>query len=347
MKQLIFITILVLFFSCSKKELGPQCVNCDENSIIQTSSTDIVIINEGNFGSGSGSITIYNDSSKTVSQNVFYQKNGFNIGNVAQSITQFNSQAYIVINNSNKIEVVDINNFNSIATITGFNSPRYFLPINSNKAYVTDLYSNSIQVVDLNSNIITGNINTNGWTEQLLLHNDTVYVCDMTNGNLLLYNALTDVFIDSVSIGTHPNSLVLDADNKIWILCDGGVNETLPNLVKFNPSNRSIETSFTFPNINTSPSELKINNNKDKLYFINSDVYTMSVNSTTLPTSALISSNNNIYYGLGINPRNSNIYISDAIDYVQNGVIFQYDSLGILIHQFQAGIIPGDFMFIE
>jgi hypothetical protein len=347
MKHLFFILIIILFYSCSKDELGPQCVNCEENAITSTNNTDVVIVNEGNFGSGSGSITVYNDSTQSVTQNVFFQSNGFQIGNVAQSITQFNDKAYIVINNSNKIEVADIDNFNSLATITGFNSPRYFLPINNNKAYVTDLYSNSIQIVDLNTNSITGNISVNGWTEQLLLHNDTVYICDMTNNNLLLFNAQTDAFIDSIKVGTQPNSLVLDANNKIWILCSGGINEAIPALIKFNPSNRTTENTFLFSTINESPSNLKINKAKNTLYFINSSVYKMDISSTNLPNTALINSSSNIFYGLGINPKNSNIYVSDAIDYVQNGTVFRYDSLGILLHQFPTGIIPGNFMFIE
>jgi len=347
MKQLLLIFTLLLLFSCSKTELGPQCTDCDESTITSTNNTDVVIINEGNFGSGSGTLTFYNDSTQVVAQNVFFQKNGFQLGNVAQSITQFNNKAYIVINNSNKIEIADINNFNSIATITGFNSPRYFLPINNNKAYVTDLFSNSIQIVDLNSNTITNSLAVNGWTEQLLLHNDTVYVCDMTNDNILLFNATTDAFIDSVKVGTQPNSLVMDANNKIWILCSGGINETIPQLIKFNPAYRTIEATLPFSSINESPGELKINKAKNTLFFINSAVFKMDITANTIPTTPIISNNSNIFYGLGINPKNTNIYVSDAIDYVQNGTIFRYDSLGTLIHQFPSGIIPGDFMFIE
>ena len=59
---------------------------------------------------------------------MFFQTNGTPLGDVVQSITQFNNNAYVVVNNSNKIEVIDITNFSSIATITGFTSPRYFLP---------------------------------------------------------------------------------------------------------------------------------------------------------------------------------------------------------------------------
>ena len=334
-------------FSCSKEELGPQCIDCtDENT--QTTPTDVLIINEGNFGFGNGSISLYNPSTQSVSQNVFLQSNNsIPLGDVVQSITQVNTKAYVVINNSNKIEVIDINNFNSLATITGFNSPRYFLPMNSNTAYVTDLYSNSIQVVDLNNNAIISSIALSGWTEELLLYNDTVYVCDMTNNNLLLINSANNTLIDSVKLGKQPNSLVLDQNNKIWIMCDGGFNQSNPELIRYNPQTRTIEATFVFPNVAESPGTLKINDAKDQLYFINANVYTMSINDAILPIAPFISSNSNTFYALGIDPNNNEVYVSDAIDFVQNGVIFRYTVSGSLIHQFNSGIIPGTFLFIQ
>lgn len=345
--MLLYISIVISLFACSKKELGPQCIDC-ANENTQTTFADVLIVNEGNFGFGNGSISLYNPSNQSVSQNIFSQSNNnIPLGDVVQSITQINNKAYIVVNNSNKVEVVDINNFNSLAIITGFSSPRYFLPINNNTAYVTDLYSSSIQVVDLNSNTITSSISLSGWTEELILHNDTVYVCDMTNDNLLIINPTNNTLIDSVKLGSQPNSIVLDQNNKLWIMCDGGFNQTNPELIRYNPQTRVIEATFVFPNIAESPGSLKINNAKDQLYFINSNIYNMNINDATLPTSSFITSSSNNFYGLGIDPLNEDVYISDAIDFIQNGVIFRYSSAGVLIHQFNSGIIPGEFLFIE
>lgn len=53
--------------------------------------------------------------------------------------------------------------------------------------------------------------------------------------------------------------------------------------------------------------------------------------------------NNTLYYGLTINPVNSEVYIADAIDYVQNGVVLRYSPDGELLDEFYVGIIPGAF----
>ena len=44
-----------------------------------------------------------------------------------------------------------------------------------------------------------------------------------------------------------------------------------------------------------------------------------------------------------INPVNSEVYIADAIDYVQNGVVLRYSPDGELLDEFYVGIIPGAF----
>lgn len=349
MKKILFHIILLLtIFSCKKEDIGPQCLNCDEPPISSTSSTDVLIINEGTFGWSNASITLYNNSNNNVNQNVFKNANNVtSLGDVAQSFLQINDKGYIVVNNSNKIEVVNISDFTSLTTITGFNSPRYMLKINNSKAYITDLYSNSIQILNLNSNSISGNISVQGWTEQLVLHNDTAYVCDMTNNNILIINTTTDVLVDSIKVGISPNSLVIDKNNQLWVMCSGGFNEENARLIQINPINRAIVQTFTFSDINNSPSSLSINRNKDQLYFINNSVYQMNISSNSLPSIPIITNSGNIFYGLGIDPRNNDIYVSDAIDYVQNGMVFRYSASGSLIYQFSAGIIPGNFWFIE
>ncbi len=156
---------LVLLASC-RKDKPERPV--EQPTVVGTQG-GVYITNEGNFGWGNAKVSFYDIASGNVVEDLFEPVNGVALGDVCQSMRVFNNKAYVVVNNSNKVEVVDPSTFVITATITGFNSPRYFLPVSNSKAYVTDLYANSIAVVDLNSNTITGSIPCRGWTEELVL----------------------------------------------------------------------------------------------------------------------------------------------------------------------------------
>ena len=71
----------------------------------------------------------------------------------------------------------------------------------------------------------------------------------------------------------------------------------------------------------------------------------MPVNSVSIPDQPFIPSNDHLFYGLGISPR-GNIFVSDAVDYVQDGWVYQYhQTSAALIKTYRAGRIPGSFCF--
>ena len=72
----------------------------------------------------------------------------------------------------------------------------------------------------------------------------------------------------------------------------------------------------------------------------------MSIDDNSLPISPFITSSGKNFYGLAIDKAKNEIYVSDAIDYIQKGKIYRFHSNGIEIDNFLVGIIPGDFLFL-
>lgn len=340
--NLILIITLLFLYSCVKDK--PQEVI--KPLVTSGTSNKVYIINEGNFGWGNASISLFNPTDNSVIEDYYkLQNKNIGLGDVCQSMTLYNNKYYVVVNNSAKIIVLNRSNFNKTNVISGFNSPRYILPITYNKAYVSDLYSNCIHVVDLNSNSITGSIPCSGWTEEMALIYNKVFVTNIKSNYCYIINSITDVITDSLLIGKGASSVVVDKNSKVWILTSGSSADSQPGkLLRINPVTLQIELNLSFTT-SDSPGQLKLNGTRDTLYYLNKGVYQFPASNTQFPASPIINQGSKLFYGLGINPNDFSIYVSDAIDYIQKSKIEVYDANGKLKQSFNAGIISNGFMF--
>jgi len=306
-------------------------------------ATGVYITNEGNYTWGNASVSYYNFSDQQVTIDAFKASNNRSLGDVCQSMSVINGKAYIVVNNSYKIEIVTPDSLKSLGVISGLTSPRYILPVSENKAYVTDYKRNAISVIDLLSNTLVKEIPCKGWTEELVLAANKVFVTNVRKQYLYVVDPLNDHIEDSIKIGLNAYSVKTDKNNNVWVLAgkNGSVAATLHRI---NPVNNAIEQTFTF-RTSDNPSTLKINGTGDTLYYLNKGVCRLSIDDPTLPESTLIPQGSRLFYGLGIDPASGIIYVSDAIDYVQQGWVYRYLSDGTELNSFKVGITPGDFCF--
>jgi DNA-binding beta-propeller fold protein YncE len=318
------------------------------------SGTGLFITNEGMFQYGNATLSYYDSETKQVENEVFYRANAMKLGDVAQSMTIRDGVGWIVVNNSHVIFAIDINTFREVGRITNLSSPRYIHFVSDEKAYVTQIWDNRIFIVNPKRYEITGYIECpnmtmeSGSTEQMVQYGKYVFVnCWSYQNRILKIDTETDRVVDELVVGIQPTSLVMDKNYKLWTITDGGYEGSpygyeAPSLYCIDAAKFEIEKQFRFK-LGDSPSEVQINGEGDKLFWINDDIWAMDVDADRIPARPFLKYRDTKYYGLTVNPRNGDVYVADAIDYQQQGIIYRYRADGEPVDEFYVGVTPGAF----
>lgn len=333
------------------------CMSWDYGEVMEDFLTDgsgLFICNEGNFQYSNGTLSYYDPKTNKVDNEVFFRANGYRLGDVVQSMTIHGDRGWIVSNNSHVIFAIDLNTFKEVGRIENLTSPRYIHFVSDDKAYVTQIWDNRIFIVNPRRFEITGYITVpdmsmeNGSTEQMVQSGRYVYCnCWSYQNRIIKIDTETDRVVDELKVGIQPTSLVLDRFDKIWTVTDGGYDGSpygyeAPSLYCIDVKNFTVEKQFKFRK-GDAPSEVQLNGTRDTLYWINNDIWRMDVRASRPPVRPFLESRDTKYYGLTVNPANGQVYVADAIDYQQQGMVYRYTPDGELIDEFYVGITPGAF----
>ena len=339
MKGLFYISILLAGISCNKEEVGPQF------PVDPLFSGDkVLILNEGNFGWGNASITAYGPNNLQTVQGAYFGANDLPLGDVCQSGIRWANRYLVVVNNSNKIVLLDTNTLEQVVEVPALGSPRYVLPTHGGKAYVSDLYANELGLLDISKGEFVFTITVPGWVEEMEYVNGFLYGTCPQNDQIIQLDTASNEVIDSISIPAGPSSLVKDRNGMLWALSSGfsGANA---RITMVDPAANAVIKTFEF-GAGEQPVQLKINGEGDVLYYmLGAGVYKMPIESTSLSAAALISGYGQTLYGLSINPATEEIYVMDAKDFIQPGEAYRFTRNGELIDSIECGIIPQAIVF--
>jgi hypothetical protein len=349
MKNKIAIIILLVFTFFS-------CKNDDSSGFSIDLHNGIFVTNEGPFQNGTGTITFISDQGK-VTQQVYKKVNNKDLGNIVQSMTLYQNRAFIVVNNSHKVVVVDRYTFDELDIIEGdfIQNPRYFVANNdigyiSNWGNPQDPNDDYISVVSLDDYSLITKIMVYEGPEKMLIEDSKLYVNLQGgfsfNNKVTLINIQTNNVENVLMVGDVPVGIERDSEGVVWVLCQGipeyaqNLSETSGKLIKI--ENAQITQVFDFGPEITHPKNLTIDNNT-LYYMVNQKVYNFENTNNSLPVNEIDGFEGNFY---SLKAKNNNLYATDALDFVSEGKLKVFDlSLQVISNQYDTGLIPGSIVF--
>ncbi len=333
--------ILLLHTSCEKDSGLPD----PDFPRIRTGEGTFVI-NEGNFQWGNATLSYYDKGTGRIHHDLYARANGEELGDVFHSMLVHEDLAYLVVNNSGKIEVIDPVTCRRQGTIDGLASPRFMLPVASSKAYVSNLFGGQISIIDLGSYEVTGSIPVPGWNEELADLSGMVMVAGVETGSLYMIDPLSDELTDSIYVGHGPVSFEKDARGHLWVLCAGDwMSGTGGALVQISKDNFRVNQTRLLPGFGGTFSSLAASPDKNTLYVIGDGIYALSVEEEQAEAQLLIPASGRTFYGLDVDPENGWIYVGDAIDFTQAGKVMVFDANGNELDTIEAMHNPRGFLF--
>lgn len=336
--------------------LTTSCSSDDDNNVIPRGDYEngIIVLNQGSFNSGNASVSFLANDFSTVENNVFETVNTELLGDTAQNIAFNQDLAYIVVNNSQKIEVVNRYTFASVASITtGFDNPRY-MAIANGKGYVTN-WGGYVAVIDLATNTVSSTIPVESGPEQIIVKDNLIYVSHKggfgSNNKISVIDATTDTVTTTITVNDLPDEMFFNNQSELVVLCQGRtiynsdyteiIGHTDASISKINVTDNSVISSIIF-NETEHPSFMAYANG-NYYYLLNGKLYEMADSATDLPTTEKLTPTASYIYGMSV--REGKVYFSDA-SFTEASTLRVYDlNSGTETNTFEVGVGASEIYF--
>jgi len=302
-----------------------SCSNDDENitnvASLGNYENGILISNEGNFFGGNASVSFVSNNFATVENDVFKNVNSMLLGDTAQSMALDGGLAYIVVNVSKKIEVVNRYTFESLGTVdSGLINPRY-MAITNGKGYVTDWGDGSdatddfIAVINLETYTVESTIAVAEGPEQIIINENTLYVSHkggFSSNNIVSIIDAASASVNTITVNDNPDDMAFDASGNLLVLCEGRViynsdfseitGHTLGSITKIDTNSNTVLSNLNF-NLGDHPRSFAIHSG-NIYYYLSGGVYKIESTTSGLPINpifteslygSIVIKNNNLY----------------------------------------------------
>lgn len=370
---LILLILLSLYISACRK--NAQVIPEEQDRVLPADPSrqlqGFYLVNEGNMGMNKASLDYMDFSTGIYRRNIYNQQNPEQInglGDVGNDIAIYGSKLYVVVNASNKVEVMDAKTGKRIRQINVTNA-RY-ITFSAGKAYVS-AYLGKIGVPNAPNGVVI-QIDTNSLTEEkrvevgrqpeeMAVVGQKLYVANSGGYTPLNYDTRVSVVdlnsftvVKNIEVAINLHRVKADRYGDIYVTSRGNYLDIHSKIFVIDTKTDEIKTRFDI-----GASNLAIDD--DIAYFYGSEwsnntgKFTLSYGMLDVKEEKILSkkfitdgteANIMIPYGIAVDKYTKEVFVTDARDYVSPGVLYCFDPSGRKKWSVVTGDIPAHFAMV-
>ena len=372
--------VLALFAACREDEVVVP-TEYDILPVTVPEGSDVVgmyLLNEGNMGSNKCTLDYLDFVQGYYVRNLYAERNPHvikELGDVGNDIRVYGSRLYVVVNCSNKLEVLDARTGVRIAQVDIPNC-RY-VNFYRGHAYVSS-YVGPVQInnpnavkgavykVDTLTLKVEGKCTVGYQPEEIEVLGEYLYVANSGGYMAPNYDNTVSVIelegfrqMQKIPVGINLHRVKADNHGRLWVTSRGDYETISSNLYVLQKKKGRNEMEVT-DTLNIPCSNFCISG--DSLYYYSTEWNNFTqqntitygiINTETLQrvSNSFITDGTQaditIPYGISIHPDTGDIYITDAKNYVSSGVLHCYSKDGKHKWSVRTGDIPAHMCFIK
>ena len=362
---------MMLISSCRKdprpapEEVVETLFPADPNAVVK----GLYLVNEGNMNMNKATLDYVDFTSGQYRRNIYNKANPQvtkGLGDVANDVGVYGSKLYVVVNGSNKVEVMDVKTGKRLGQVDLLN-PRY-ITFAKGKAYVS-AYLGQIGdpaapkgiVAEIDTLMLkeTRRTEVGRQPEEMAVVGSKLYVAnsggyspEQYERTISVVDLATLVETSTIDVAINLHRLKADQYGDLYVTSRGDAKDIPSKLFVVDTRTAQVKKVFDI-----SAGNLAIDGDLAYIYSaefnsstgLNTISYSMlNVKEETLLTSKFITDGSDIKlpYGIAVHPLTKEVFVTDATDYVTPGMLYCFDRNGKKKWSVQTGDIPAQFAFV-
>ncbi|GHT77347.1 hypothetical protein AGMMS50262_18100 [Bacteroidia bacterium] len=312
----------------------------------------VFILNQGQNDMNNASLSHYDPETGSIYTIPFESA----LGDVGQDILVYGNKLYISVSNSSYIRVLDVTTKKAIKDIplldnqNNMRNPRYLVSCLGN-VYVSCVTDGTVARIDTASLSVTGNVKVGNFPEGITFcpFNSKIYVANSgwgTGNTISVINPVTLTEEWKMDVGQNPNIIKAGDDAYLYLSYQGDFGDIPGGFQRIDVRDNSVKNLSDYPK-----ADFTLSGNH--IYFYDVTYNPLDWSMELLFGKFDITGNFNAYhsiitdktnivspYGIAVNPISEDVFIADAIDYVNPGKVYIFNPEGKKVDELNVGIVP-------